>query len=1244
MDINKIQRVYVEKKLGFNIEAQKMLKNIDYSLGISLDSLKIVHCYDVQGLSYKHLEVCKTSVFAEVNLDMLLSDLPSGDFVLGKRLLPGQYDQRADSAAQCVQILTGTLPDIVYTKYFVFYGKLSEENKKDLEGFIINPIDSMIAEVNIPKSLNLDIKEPEDIKSLSITQLNRAEIEELHKSLSLAMSLEDMLFVQDYFKNIEKREPTITEVKVIDTYWSDHCRHTTFLTTIDDVTFEDGGHHELLKSTHEEYISIHKNLYKNNRPINLMGLATIAMKHLSKTGELKNLDKSEEINAASIVIPVDVDGKQEEWLLMFKNETHNHPTEMEPYGGAATCLGGAIRDPLSGRAYVYQAMRVTGAADPKTPIENTIKGKLPQKTITTVAAEGYSSYGNQMGLATGLVAEIYHPGFVAKRMEVGAVIAAVKKENVIRKKPKNGDVVILVGGRTGKDGVGGATGSSKDHSESSLAISGAEVQKGNPPTERKLMRLFRSPEATRLILRCNDFGAGGIAVAIGELADSLEINLDDVRKKYDGLDATDIALSESQERMAVVVAKENVQGFISLAFEENLEAYEVAKVTNTNRLVMKHKGKEIVNISREFLDTSGVMQHARVYVAKPKNWDIPAKKSKNLEEAWLSNLASPNVCSQKGLIEMFDYTVGANTLLAPLGGKHQLTPALAMAARIPLSKGKTQTASVMSYGYNPYITEASPFHGALYAVVDSVSKLVATGVNPKDIYLSFQEYFEKLTDSTSWGKPYVALLGAFLAQIRLSIAAIGGKDSMSGTFKDGKHLINVPPTLISFAVGYTKEQFIISPEFKKTDSYIVLLSTVLSENGVPNFEHLKQNYDIIYKLICQNDILAAHTVDNGGISAAISKMAFGNNIGVKINYDSDLFAYNTGMFILETSKNPNELFFDIPFTILGRTAKQAQLDINGNILQLKKCIDAWQSTLEPIFPSVDNIKNNIKNIDYTPKKAERTAFSKEKFARPRVLIPVFPGSNSEWDLQRKFEDAGALVDIFIINNITSDSLKESITRLAKKINQAQIISIPGGFSAGDEPEGSGKFIAAVFKSPQVMEATMQLIDDRLGLMLGVCNGFQALIKLGLLPYGKIYNQTENAPTLTYNNIGKHMSSIVKTRIISKVSPWFSACQIGDIYNIPASHGEGKIVANESELTSLFENGQVASQYVMPNGDVALDMPHNPNGSVCGIEAITSKDGRILGKMCHSERIGGLYKNVKGNYDQQIFVSSVKYYN
>jgi phosphoribosylformylglycinamidine synthase len=1159
--------------------------------------------------------------------------------------LPGQYDQRADSAMQCIQIISGDDKAVVASaKTYVLKGKLSAEDVEKIKHYCINPVDSREASMEKPATLKMDLTIPTTVETIDgFVDMDEKALLDYRKSLGLAMSEADIIFCQKYFRDTEKRNPTITEIRVIDTYWSDHCRHTTFATHINDVTFEDGKYKNVVENVYKMYLDEKKSLGREQKPVCLMDIATTGMRALRAQGKLDNFDESEEINACSIVVPVDVDGVEEDWLVMFKNETHNHPTEIEPFGGAATCLGGAIRDPLSGRSYVYQAMRVTGAGDPTVPVADTLQGKLPQRKIVTSAAHGYSSYGNQIGLATGQVAEIYDEGYVAKRMEIGAVIAAAKKENVIRERPDAGDIIILTGGRTGRDGCGGATGSSKEHNEDSILTCGAEVQKGNAPTERKLQRLFRNPEVSKMIRRCNDFGAGGVSVAIGELADGLEINLDLVPKKYEGLDGTELAISESQERMAVVVKADKADSFIKYANEENLEATVVAKVTDDRRLKMFWNGNDIVNISRDFLDTNGAVQNTDIYVEEPANKPEKIVNKADLKAQWLENLSQLNVACQKGLVERFDSTIGAGTILMPFGGKNQMTPAEVMAAKIPLLKGETTTGTLMSYGYNPTVAKWSPFHSAVYAVVESVAKIVAGGGDYDSVRLTFQEYFERLgEDSHRWGKPFSALLGAYLAQIELGTAAIGGKDSMSGTFKD----LDVPPTLVSFAVDPVKMYNVISPEFKNAGNTIVKVSVSYDENDLPVFDELKKNFVKISELVKESKIVSAATIGVGGIAAAVTKMAFGNDIGAVIN-EEDLFNYNYGSFVLELACDKAEaekLFAGYNFAVIGNTTSEKSIVANGVTIDLDEALNIWIKPLEKIFPTkyLEEVKKA--DIEIKPFNVVEKKFSGKGIAAPRVLIPVFPGNNCEYDTKRAFEKAGAVADTLVVTNLKTQWLEESIDKMVDMIHNSQIIMIPGGFSAGDEPEGSGKFIAAVFRNPKVKEAVMDLLKNRDGLMLGICNGFQALIKLGLVPFGEIRDMEENSPTLTFNTIGRHISCLADTKIVSNKSPWLWNSNVGDIHKVAFSHGEGRFMADEAVIKALAENNQIATQYVDPNGNPTFDIRYNPNGSLYAIEGITSPDGRVLGKMGHSERMGnGVFKNVPGEKDQKIFLSGVQYF-
>lgn len=1248
-----IFRVFIEKKEGFDIEAQALFRDVKESLNIvELKGVRLLNRYDVEGINEEDFEKACTVVFSEPNADKTYIEninIQEKHFVV--EYLPGQYDQRADSAEQCIQILTGKEDIRVKTaRVIVLEGNLSEEDVESVKAYYINYLDSRETTMDKPLTLKMDNLTPEKVKVLEgFTSKSKEELEKIIIEEGLAMNIDDLVFTQSHFR-AEKRNPTITELKLVDTYWSDHCRHTTFQTVIDDVEFKEGNYVEEVKKAYELYLDTRKSVYgEKYKPQCLMDIAVIGMKELKRIGKLDNLDSSDEINACSIVVKANVNGEEQEWLVMFKNETHNHPTEIEPFGGASTCLGGAIRDPLSGRSYVYQAMRVTGSADPRKSLEETLPGKLPQKKITKGAAKGYSSYGNQIGLATGFVDEIYHEGYLAKRMEVGAVIGATPRENVVRRAPIAGDKIVLLGGRTGRDGVGGASGSSKEHTEDSLSSCGAEVQKGNAPTERKIQRLFRKKEVTELIVKCNDFGAGGVSVAIGELADGLVIDLNKVPKKYDGLDGTELAISESQERMAVVIPKEKVQLFINEAEKENLEAVIVAEVTDNGRLVMRWNEDVIVDLSREFLDTNGVTQHMELVVASPDNksyYEVKKEnyESKSLKELWIDNMASLNVCSKKGLVEMFDSSVGASNITMPFGGKYQNTPVEAMVSKLPILRGDTTTGTIMAYGFNPELSSWSPFHGAINAVIESAAKIVAVGGDYRDIRLSFQEYFEKLgRDKEKWGKPFVALLGALKAQLELGIAAIGGKDSMSGTFKE----INVPPTLISFAVAPVDVRNVITPEFKKVGSKIVFVGSILDEKFMPNFDVLKKNFEIITKLIKKGAVLSAHTVKVGGISEALTKMSMGNRIGFSINENrvEELFASKYGSLILEIENYKEEIFEGIAHKTLGETIEEYTAVIENEVIELENVEKIWSGTLESIFPT-----KYKKSINEEVKIEEFNAANKytingiNKIAKPKVLIPVFPGTNCEYDLAKSFENAGAEVETFVFNNMNPSNIEQSINKMSSIINNSQIIMIPGGFSAGDEPDGSAKFIATIFRNKKIEEAVMNLLNNRDGLMLGICNGFQALIKLGLVPFGEIREINENCPTLTHNKIGRHAATMVRTKIMSNNSPWLNEVKVGDIHNIPLSHGEGRFVANEETMKQLMANGQIITTYVDLNGNPTMDERFNPNGSMGAVEGIVSPDGRVLGKMAHSERIGkNLYKNIYGETDQKLFISGVRYF-
>ncbi|ABS34887.1 phosphoribosylformylglycinamidine synthase [Clostridium botulinum] len=1250
---NEIKTLFVEKKPQFRVESKKILNDFRLSLNMkNIEDIRILNRYNISGVSDEEYNLAKYTIFSEKTVDDLYEEkfpYDSEDKIFGVEYLPGQYDQRADSAAQCIQILTQREGVIVkYSKIFVIKGNIAKEELERIKEYCINKVDSREAQLEKPNSLQDIQLEVQSVEILhGFIDLSGKKLKEFLEDRNLAMTSEDLKFCQEYFRDKEKRNPTITEIKVIDTYWSDHCRHTTFMTEIEDIKIEEGLYSNAIKESYETYKNIKRHIYAKERATCLMDIATIAAKELRKKGLMEDLDVSPEINACSIVVDAEINGKTEKWIVMFKNETHNHPTEIEPFGGAATCVGGAIRDPLSGRVYVYQAMRVTGSADPRQNIEDTLEGKLPQKKITTEAAHGYSSYGNQIGLATGQVAEIYDEGYVAKRMEIGAVIGAAPMENVIRKEPKPSDIVILLGGRTGRDGIGGATGSSKKHTESSIENCGSEVQKGNAPTERKIQRFFRNKEVSTMIKRCNDFGAGGVAVAIGELTEGLYIDLNKVPKKYDGLDGTELSISESQERMAVVISKEDRERFIKLSAEENLEATVVAEVKEEKRLKMLWKDSIIVDLDREFLNTNGVVQKTKAYINTPEKesyfQEITIGSKENIKDKWIENIKDLNVCSQKGLVEMFDSTVGAGTVVMPLGGKYQKTPQEGMAAKLPVLEGDTTTATVMTYGFNPKISKWSPFHGAMYAVIESVTKAVAMGIDYKKIRLTFQEYFEKLENKEEkWGKPLAALLGALKAQREFSIAAIGGKDSMSGTFKE----MNVPPTLVSFAVGVTNVNRIISSEFKEAGSIILYIKAKRNKEEIPDFNILKENYEKVYEAIETGNVLATSTIKSGGISEAISKMCFGNNIGAKLkNLErEELFSRDYGSIILEVNKNFDlNLLKEINYKIIGDTTERASIEILGEEILLDKCYEEFESTLEDVFISKVE-KEYKKDLDISLYRNKNKKSPSVKVPKPKVLIPVFPGTNCEYDSKRAFEKAGGEVELVVFNNMSSHNIKESIDNLSSKIKQSNIIMLPGGFSAGDEPEGSGKFIATIFRNEKIKDSVMELLKARDGLMLGICNGFQALIKLGLVPFGEIRDINENCPTLTYNDIGRHQSKIAYTKVASNLSPWFNNVEVGDIHAIPISHGEGKFYAKDNVMKRLIDNGQIVTQYVDVNGNVTSDIRYNPNGSISSVEGICSPDGRILGKMAHSERIGyGTLKNVPGNKDQKIFDAGIKYF-
>jgi len=1226
-----VYRVYVEKKPGLDNEARALLSDARNLLGLSaVTNVRIINRYDAENISAELFDYAKKTVFAEPQLDNVNDTAPSGDFCFAVEYLPGQYDQRADSAAQCIQIIScGDRPIIRTAKVYVIEGALSDADKSELKKYVINPVEAREASMELPETLAMKYDIPETVATVEgFTDMDDEALAAFSKKLGLAMDIDDLKFCSSYFKS-ENRQPTITEIRVIDTYWSDHCRHTTFLTQIDDVKFED----QLLQEAYNEYLEARRSINRT-KPVCLMDLGTIAVRCLKAAGKLDKLDESEEVNACTVKIEVEVDGVKEPWLLLFKNETHNHPTEIEPFGGAATCIGGAIRDPLSGRSYVYGAMRITGAADPTVPISETMAGKLPQRKIVTTAAAGYSSYGNQIGLATGIVDELYHPGYAAKRMEIGAVIAAAPECNVRREVPAPGDVIILLGGSTGRDGCGGATGSSKSHTAESLTSCGAEVQKGNAPEERKLQRLFRRTDACRMIKRCNDFGAGGVSVAIGELADGLDIDLNAVPKKYEGLDGTELAISESQERMAVVIEPENIDAFLSVAAEENLQAVKVATVKADGRLDMYWNGENIVSISREFLNTNGAPKHITASTAVAV---MPQKTVTGSFTDNMSKMASDlNCCSKRGLSERFDSTIGAGTVLMPFGGKNQLTPIQAMVQKISVEKKHTDDCSLMAWGYNPYITEASPYHGAYLAVIESVCKLVATGAEFKDIYLTFQEYFKRLgNDPTRWGQPLSALLGAFRAQMRLGIAAIGGKDSMSGTFEK----LDVPPTLVSFAVTTEKVSSIISPEFKKAGSKVVIIKPAYDETGLPETASLLDVFATVTTLMRSGKVLSCYTPGMGGIAEAVMKMCFGNSLGftftdgIELN---EIFGYNYASFILELDGDVDA------GTVLGHVTEEAAICLGSERVSLDSVLGTYEDKLESVYSCTRNNKDSaVETFSFEGGAIKAPVIRSSK---PRVLIPAFPGTNCEFDSAKAVADAGAEPEIFVVKNLSSDDVAFSVEHFARRLKDSQAIFIPGGFSGGDEPDGSGKFITAFFRSAAVKEGVTGLLDERDGLMCGICNGFQALIKLGLVPYGKIIDTDENCPTLTFNTIARHQSRIVRTRVASNKSPWLRNTNVGDIFNVPISHGEGRFLASDELVKQLAANGQIATQYVDLAGNATNDIHHNPNGSVYAIEGITSPDGRVFGKMGHSERIGsGLYKNVPGNYDIKMFLSLVDYF-
>ena len=1267
--MSSVRRVYVEKKPAFAVQAKDLRHELRKYLGVSgLTGVRVLIRYDVENISDDVFEkACKT-VFAEPPVDTLYKEsfeMAENARAFSVEFLPGQFDQRADSAVQCVKFLNEEEEPVIRSATtYVIEGEVSNEEFEAIKHHCINPVDSREIGMEKPETLVAKFEEPADVAILDGFQdMPEAELKKRYDSLNLAMTFKDFLHIQNYFKSEEHRDPSMTEIRVLDTYWSDHCRHTTFSTELKNVAFTDGYYREPIEGTYQKYLADRAEIFKGREDkfVCLMDLALMAMRKLKKEGKLDDQEESDEINACSIVVPVEIDGKTEEWLVNFKNETHNHPTEIEPFGGAATCLGGAIRDPLSGRTYVYQAMRVTGAADPTVSVKETLKGKLPQKKLVREAAHGYSSYGNQIGLATGYVKEIYHPDYVAKRMEIGAVMGAAPRKDVKRMTSDPGDIIILLGGRTGRDGIGGATGSSKVHTEASIEVCGAEVQKGNAPTERKIQRMFRRPEVSRLIKKCNDFGAGGVSVAIGELADGLNIYLDKVPKKYAGLDGTEIAISESQERMAVVVDPKDVEEFLKYANEENLEAVEVAVVTESPRLVLIWRDKEIVNISRAFLDTNGAHQETDVKA------EIPSQENKyftkpevtDVKEKWLSMLADLNCCSQKGLVEMFDSSIGAGSVLMPYGGKYQLTETQAMVAKLPVLEGKTDTVTMMSYGFDPYLSSWSPYHGAIYAVIESVSRIVAGGGDFSKIRFTFQEYFRRMTeDPARWSQPFLALLGAYDAQLGFGLPSIGGKDSMSGTFNE----IDVPPTLVSFAVDVASDKTMITPELKKAGNKLVLLKIERDAYDLPDYEKIMDQYHKFFEDVKAGRIVSAYALDGNGLAAAVSKMAFGNHKGVKIDAQvakEDLFAADFGSIVAEVPAD-KVAELTIAGVVVGEVEDDAVLSYGDVKVTMEEALTAWKGTLEKVFKTVSGAE---KNDGPAPESIEAQQAAdggtidengcyhagsvyvcKHKVAKPRVFIPVFPGTNCEYDSTKAFERAGAEVDVKVFKNLTAEDIRDSVNIFAKAIDQAQIIMFPGGFSAGDEPDGSAKFFATAFQNAKIKEAVMKLINERDGLALGICNGFQALIKLGLVPYGEICGQKADSPTLTFNTIGRHISKMVYTKVVSNKSPWLQKAQLGGVYCNPASHGEGRFVANEEWLQKLFANGQVATQYVTPDGQLSVDEEWNVNGSYMNIEGITSPDGRILGKMAHSERRGdGVAINIYGQQDIKIFESGVEYF-
>ncbi len=1254
--MSNVRRVYVEKKSDFAVQAKDLKHEIRSYLGIKdVENVRVLIRYDVENISDEVFEKACNGIFAEPPVDILYRnefDQAEGARVFSVEFLPGQFDQRADSAVQCIQFLKEDEQPIIKTATtYVVTGKdgeISEEEFAAIKAHCINPVDSREAAEEIPETLVTNFDEPQDVIVFDgFKDMAEAELKELYSSLNLAMTFKDFLHIQNYFKGEEDRDPTMTEIRVLDTYWSDHCRHTTFSTELTEVSFGDGDYREPMEETYRRYLADHSEIFKGREDkfVCLMDLALMAMRKLKREGKLEDQEESDEINACSIVVPIKVDGVEEEWLVNFKNETHNHPTEIEPFGGAATCLGGAIRDPLSGRTYVYQAMRVTGAADPTVSVKDTMKGKLPQKKLVREAAHGYSSYGNQIGLATGAVKEIYHPNYVAKRMEIGAVLGAAPRRAVIRETSDPGDIIILLGGRTGRDGCGGATGSSKVHTEESIEVCGAEVQKGNPPTERKIQRLFRREEVSKLIKKCNDFGAGGVSVAIGELADGLKVDLDRVPKKYAGLDGTEIAISESQERMAVVVDPKDVAEFMGYAKEENLEAVEVAEVTESPRLVLSWRGKEIVNLSRAFLDTNGAHQETTVAVDIPSRKDsiLGREEVKDVKGKWMETLGDLNVCSQKGLVEMFDGSIGAASVFMPHGGKYQMTETQAMVAKLPVLTGDCDTVTMMSYGFDPYLSTWSPYHGAIYAVTESVAKIVAAGGDYSKIRFTFQEYFRRMTeDPHRWSQPFAALLGAYDAQLGFGLPSIGGKDSMSGTFED----IDVPPTLVSFAVDVAVEKDIITPELKAAGNKLVWLRIPTDEYDVPKYDQVMELYGKFREDVQAGRIVSAYALDRHGIAAAVSKMAFGNRMGVKIDHDvdaRDLFVPAFGDIVAEVpAEKVSELA--ITYTVIGEVTEAAAFTYKDMEITEADAEAAWKEPLEKVFPTNSGVEGQEEVVEKGLYNTSDIHICSHKIAQPTVFIPVFPGTNCEFDSKKAFERAGAKTIVKVFKNMSAEDILDSVDVFEKAIAQSQIIMFPGGFSAGDEPDGSAKFFATAFQNAKMKEAVEKLLNERDGLVLGVCNGFQALVKLGLVPNGEITGQNEDAPTLTYNTIGRHISKMVYTKVVSNKSPWLQEAELGGVYTNPASHGEGRFVASGEWLDKLFANGQVATQYCDPEGNITMDEEWNVNGSYCAIEGITSPDGRVFGKMAHSERRArSVAMNIYGEQDLKIFESGVKYF-